>query len=285
MEKEENQGKKCFIITSIGDNGSETFRMAKGVIESVIKPLLENYGYNDVKPAYEINESGMITTQIINRIIDDDLIICNLTGNNPNVMYELCLRHVVAKPIIHICQNGTTLPFDIKDNRTIFYKNDMLGVQELKNQMEDFLKGIDYSKEHKDNPVYNAIQMGILLKQMNDKGRQAEVHILEKILNEISFLKVKNTNNFTKNINPHIAFYKIYMKCNITDELFKIFKKNLSAKMQILPKYDDVNENVINFTLYNNEPDDINRIYDFVYKTARKSKIQGIEVVEELRFT
>ena len=42
MGKEnKEQGKKCFIITPIGSDGSEIFRKAKGVIESVIKPVLE----------------------------------------------------------------------------------------------------------------------------------------------------------------------------------------------------------------------------------------------------
>ena len=118
MEKKERIQEikqSCFIITPIGDEKSTIFRKAKGVIDSVIKPVLELNGFSDIKPAYEINVSGMITTQIINRIINDDLVIANLTGTNPNVMYELCLRHVVAKPIIHICENRTTLPFDIKD--------------------------------------------------------------------------------------------------------------------------------------------------------------------------
>ncbi len=238
--QEKEQGKKCFIITPIGDNGSETFRMAKGVIESVIKPLLENYGYDDVKPVYEINESGMITTQIINRIIDDDLVICNLTGNNPNVMYELCLRHVVAKPIIHICQNGTTLPFDIKDNRTIFYKNDMLGVQELKNQMEDFLKEIDYSKEYKDNPVYNARRMSNLLKDIPaGSDKQVEIELLQNVLQKIELL---NMPNFNENTNKNILSFCIYMDENITKDV----KENIKDELKVLLKMNSYNYKIIN---------------------------------------
>lgn len=164
---ESKTGKKCFIITPIGDQESLIFRKAKGVIESVIKPILNENGFSDVKPAYEINTSGMINTQIINRIIEDDLVVVNLTGNNPNVMYELCLRHIVAKPIIQICENGTVLPFDIKDNRTIFYKDDMLGVDELRNSFENFLSDIKYEEENLDNPIYNAYKTGKLLKEFN----------------------------------------------------------------------------------------------------------------------
>ena len=43
--------KKCFIITPIGDEGSNTFRKAKGVIESAIKPVLQENGFDDIKPA------------------------------------------------------------------------------------------------------------------------------------------------------------------------------------------------------------------------------------------
>lgn len=193
MDKsKKEQGKKCFIITPIGDSASDTFRMAKGVIESVIKPVLNQNGYDDIKPSYEINQTGMINTQIISRIMDDDLVIANLTGNNPNVMYELCLRHVTAKPIIHICQSGTVLPFDIKDNRTIFYKDDMLGAHELMSKLESFVKEIDYKKEYVDNPIYNAQRMGKLLKEVPaDSENNVQIEILQSILSELDNVKIQ----------------------------------------------------------------------------------------------
>ena len=189
MKNDIEKKKTCFIITPIGDEKSDTFRRAKGVIESVIKPVLQKYGFEDIKPSYEINLSGMISTQIINRIIDDDLVIANLTDNNPNVMYELCLRHVVAKPIIHICENGTNLPFDIKDNRTVFYENDMLGVEELKEKMMGFLDEISYDNESMDNPIYVAYRHGKLLKETQGTEENGILKLLLDISGQVEELK------------------------------------------------------------------------------------------------
>lgn len=191
-KKDEKQEKKCFIITPIGNENSDVFRKAKGVIESTIKPILREYGFTDIKPAYEINVSGMISSQIINRIIDDDLVVVNLTGNNPNVMYELCLRHVAAKPIIHICEVGTTLPFDIKDSRTIFYVNDMLGVEELKYNLRGFLDQIDYSKDCYDNPIYNSYKYGKLLKETEGTKENEILKILLQIQNSLAQQQYEN---------------------------------------------------------------------------------------------
>lgn len=188
-KKDEKKGKKCFIITPIGNENTDVFRKAKGVIESAIKPILKKYGFDDIEPAYEINLSGMITTQIINRIIEDDLVIVNLTGNNPNVMYELCLRHVVAKPIIHICEKGTSLPFDIKDSRTIFYENDMMGVEELKGMLCSFLDNISYTDDYVDNPIYVAKKYNHLLKETQGTEENVMFTMLINISNEISELK------------------------------------------------------------------------------------------------
>lgn len=221
--KESEQGKKCFIITPIGDSESEIFRKAKGVIESVIKPVLQANGFNDIKPAYEINVSGTITTQIISRIINDDLVIANLTGNNPNVMYELCLRHVVAKPIIHICENGTSLPFDIKDSRTVFYKNDMLGVEELKKVFVEYLSEIDYKKEYVDNPIYNSQQMDMLLKSVPEtEGKNIEIELLRKIYQKLD-------ENFVGN-------YRDNCKTNVDEEKrpFDFFVRIPSDKTEML---------------------------------------------------
>lgn len=181
-----NDKRKCFIITPIGSDNSDTFRRAKGVIESAIKPVLKSFDYDDIKPAYEINVSGMINTQIINRIIEDDLVIANLTGNNPNVMYELCLRHVVAKPIIHICERGTNLPFDIKDSRTIFYENDMLGVKELRTEISKYMREINYNEDYMDNPIYSAYKYGKLLKETQGTENNEILTLLMDIKDEVS---------------------------------------------------------------------------------------------------
>lgn len=220
------QGKKCFIITPIGNETSDTFRKAKGVIESVIKPVLKANGFDDIKPAYEINVSGMINTQIINRIIEDDLVIVNLTGNNPNVMYELCLRHVVAKPIIHICENGTILPFDIKDNRTVFYENDMLGVEELKEKIISFLAEISYEREYVDNPIYTAYRQGKLLKETQGTESNEIIKLLVDISSKISELQIK-PNEQSKYAHSVIKDMQVYTVGQLSRDIGRIERKKI----------------------------------------------------------
>ena len=219
--------KKCFIITPIGNDGSETFRMAKGVIESVIKPVLERNGFEDIKPAYEILESGMIGNQIVDRIVNDDLVIANLTGNNPNVMYELAIRHAAAKPIIHICEDGTKLPFDIKDSRTIFYKNDMLGTKELIEDLECFVKEVDYKKEYIDNPIYNGIRIGRILKDLAENGEGNVAQLLQQIINLLS--------NQQRNIarNHYKRDFCIELDCYVDyeDERMEAFRKDIDEQL------------------------------------------------------
>lgn len=227
MDSKEQEEKKCFIITPIGDSNSVIFRKAKGVIESVIRPVLQKHGFNDIKAAYEINISGMITTQIINRIIDDDLVIVNLTGNNPNVMYEMCLRHVVAKPVIHICENGTILPFDIKDNRTIFYENDMLGVSELKDSLKRFLVEIDYGADYSDNPIYTAYKFGNLLKMSNGTEKETEIKLLLDILDSISDLQSETNINISENTGV-ISINEEYTVSEFANELKHIDKNKVA---------------------------------------------------------
>lgn len=227
QKKPKASKKRCFIITPIGDERSETFRMAKGVIESVIKPVLERNGFEDIKPAYEILESGMIGNQIVDRIVNDDLVIANLTGNNPNVMYELAIRHAAAKPIIHICEDGTKLPFDIKDSRTIFYKNDMLGTKELIEDLECFVKEVDYKKEYIDNPIYNGIRIGRILKDLAENGEGNVAQLLQQIINLLS--------NQQRNIarNHYKRDFCIELDCYVDyeDERMEAFRKDLDEQL------------------------------------------------------
>ena len=86
----------------------------------------------------------MITNQVIQCIIEDPLVIADLTGHNPNVFYELALRHVTRKPLILIIQSGELIPFDVSGARAIYVNYpDLDSVQEAKEEVIKYIKALD----------------------------------------------------------------------------------------------------------------------------------------------
>lgn len=150
---EKTKKKTCFIITPVGDNNSEIRRHIDGVIKEVILPVLENLGFEKSDPIYETCITGSLVKKIIKSVYDSDLVIANLTTQNPNVMYEVALRHAAGKPIIHITSEIKNLPFDINSYNTIEYKNDMLGAIDLKNKLIKSIEQIDFDNPNISNPI------------------------------------------------------------------------------------------------------------------------------------
>ena len=56
--------RKCFIISPLGDDNSDTRKKAEGMIKSVLRPILEDLDF-DVYCPHEIDTPGSITKQII----------------------------------------------------------------------------------------------------------------------------------------------------------------------------------------------------------------------------
>jgi hypothetical protein len=114
---------KCFVIGPIGEVGTAVRADADDFMKYIVTPVVtsKDFGYEPPIRADNLNDPGRITSQIIKLLMDADLVIADLTGNNANVFYELSLRHAVGKPVVHMALEGTRLSFDVRDNRTIFY--------------------------------------------------------------------------------------------------------------------------------------------------------------------
>lgn len=115
---EHDWDKVCFYISPIGDDGSEHRLHADLFLGSIVEPALEEFGLRVVR-GDGIGKPGMITAQIIEHVLRSRLVIADLSYHNPNVFYELCLRHVCRLPTVQLIRKADKIPFDLDQFRTI----------------------------------------------------------------------------------------------------------------------------------------------------------------------
>lgn len=171
--------KNCFVVTPIGDPVSSTRRSADGLINSVILPVLARLRVAAHIP-HKMANPGSITIQVIEHLLNDDLVIANLTGLNPNVMYELAVRHAARLPVVVVAQSGTTLPFDVAAERTLFYDDDMQGVEDLRPRLEETIL-LALADREPDNPVYRAAQARVMKEVVKDDAQRYVIDRLDRL--------------------------------------------------------------------------------------------------------
>ena len=74
---------KCFVISPIGEDGSDIRMHADEVFEHLIQPALNSFDIEPVRSDH-MNEPGKISDQMYRAIFDYDLCIAILTFANPN---------------------------------------------------------------------------------------------------------------------------------------------------------------------------------------------------------
>jgi len=127
--------KSCFYITPIGAEDSEERRHSDMFLSSLIEPALLGFDLEVVR-ADKIAQPGMITSQVLEHVLRARLVIADLSFHNPNVFYEVALRHATKLPVVQICRRKDGLPFDVNQVRTISL--DTTGIYTLIPKLETY---------------------------------------------------------------------------------------------------------------------------------------------------
>jgi hypothetical protein len=108
------QGKvRCFIVMPFSlDWSDDVHRTLSGACKATaVQPVRGDDVFTPTDILVDIWQS----------INGADFVIADITGRNPNVLYELGIAHTLAKPVLIISRNAADIPIDLSTRRVILY--------------------------------------------------------------------------------------------------------------------------------------------------------------------
>jgi hypothetical protein len=151
--------KVCFVIMPFGEKpdsgGGGDIIPFDDVYEYLIKEVVkERLGLRCIR-CDEIAESGWIHADMLEHIYQADIAIVDITTANPNVFYELGIRHAFrSSGTILMRKKGTDIPFNIRGMRIVDYDLTLKGASEAKDKLEQFIRS-SLEKRIDDSIVYH----------------------------------------------------------------------------------------------------------------------------------
>jgi hypothetical protein len=172
--------KTCFVIAPIGDPGSEVRKRSDQILNYVIEPAVRPLGFDPIR-ADQISETGIITSQVIQHVVEDPLVVADLTDRNPNVYYELAIRHALRLPLVQIIRAGESLPFDVAGMRTVFVDHhDLDSVESAKAEIGKLVESTQRDSDKIETPISVSLDLHAL-RQSGDPGERSLADVLEAI--------------------------------------------------------------------------------------------------------
>jgi ActR/RegA family two-component response regulator len=118
--REDHPPKKCFVIMPFSKTRSCDENQWRDIFDNTIKPAVEELGLN-----YVCTRANLVIGNIIKDILDNlnkaDVVIADMTDRNPNVFYELGVRHALRNTTVLITQNIDDIPFDLQHYAALQY--------------------------------------------------------------------------------------------------------------------------------------------------------------------
>jgi hypothetical protein len=160
-----NEPNECFIVMPFGrkpfpDDPRRTYDFDK-VYRVLIRRAVREAGMTPIR-ADERAGSALIHTDMFRDLRDRSVVLADLSLDNPNVFYELGIRHVMSsRGTVLMCRKGSDLPFDVKLSRTIFYEYDGVSLdwEEVEKVVKQLVVALrEAQKGLPDSPVHALLE-------------------------------------------------------------------------------------------------------------------------------
>lgn len=210
MSEKKEEKIRCGLImpiSAIGNYKKEHWEEVKKIIEEAIENMEENI---EVRMVSDRSEHDLIQSNIVQAIYDDNIVICDVSGKNPNVMFELGMRIAFNKPVIIIYDEKDGYPFDITNIKYLKYPEG-LNYHAIKEFKKDLQEKIKTALNEKENAFLKTFTREFKTYQVTSE--KVEINEVDKVIldrldvltNKIELIERQNSLESTlRNISPNL---------------------------------------------------------------------------------
>lgn len=137
------------------------------IFENIHKPAIigSRLGYKCERSKIR---TGAFIKDILMQLNQADVVLADLTDMNPNVFYELGVRHTLRTRTILVSQTMDDVPSDLKQYGVITYNTTPNGVTEYKKEISKILKDIRNNPDRQDNPVSDYLNLKTIVTDLSE---------------------------------------------------------------------------------------------------------------------
>lgn len=172
--------RSVFVIMPFSATETCTESEWTDIYENVFRPAIEDCGYSCEKAQ---PETGSLIKTILEKLKSSTIVLADITDKNPNVLYELGVRHCLSKRTIIVAQSADHIPSDLRGYWSIIYGTRPGEVKKFRTDIKKLIAKIENEPDKSDSPVSDyLVQEDRQVEEIKN-----EIHAkIDKALQEIS---------------------------------------------------------------------------------------------------
>ncbi len=236
--------KTCFVIMPIGDQTYGDISVSQRDLRErydnlITEALLQADNTLDVMRADDIAKPGCVTNDIVNRIMFSDVVVADVTYPNPNVYYELGLRHACRPGTIIIRdESGPKAPFDIAHLRYIPYCDTSTGLKELTRELRKHLDYLYANPAEPDNQLLDQAKLTgykfVQYAKQQEDPEQSKIELVEAMLHSPELMEIAIRKSQGKAIDQTEVMSALLSNPDSASRLFQILAKSGAISLEDL---------------------------------------------------
>ena len=241
----------CFIIMPIADHKDYKDGHFKRVYEDILAPACRGAGYRPVR-ADDVAQTNLIHLDILQKLLESPMAICDLSTRNPNVLFELGLRQAFDKPTVLVQEVGTPQIFDINLFRYTEYRNgldyrDVLTDQKsIQKVLEETKIAVQENKSVNSIIKLLSITNPASLQDPSNFGEKEYFNVLMSEINSIKTIIAPSPKNNSSITNEKYIGYEDFVHLDLSNvclpsdiKVFLLTLKNLQYIKELTVSTDD----------------------------------------------